>query len=168
MFHDLLRKMVPRGVDRAYRRGCGEGDAGMRSVKDLFGWPEDAFDWIVTGSIIIGLTIGAVFFTVVMYIAIYAAGNSAFLDTMHVMGAVADISFMPQHQEWVSHGKTHSLDTIPDKWYLNIETPDGYDWMSIQHAPWTWQQKGKRVDVDYHIGRLDHKVRIETIRTVSP
>jgi hypothetical protein len=64
-------------------------------------------------------------------------------------GTITDISFQEAHD--VKKVK-RSPRRIPDRWYINIRTQLGTDYVVIEHAPWEWQRVGVCVRVDAEVG----------------
>lgn len=112
------------------------------------------------------MALGAVF---VAFLAVLALGGIIVVfqestdwkvgEPFAIENTISEISFSPEHKESVSHGKTSSTETIPDKWFiLFCRIKDGAAsgecfWKPIRHAPWSWQKAGQRVTIfwqDWH------------------
>ncbi len=93
---------------------------------------------------------------------IYEGVNWLGVGQQETSGKISEISFYGAHTERRC-AKTCHTEYVPDKWYLSITTRQGSDWMTINHAPWGWQQSGSSVSVTYERSRLDNKFSITSI-----
>ena len=108
---------------------------------------------------------------VVIWSVLGFAGCCAVIDVADLLGVSAatadgviyDVSFQAQHQENGS-SRHMSARTVPDTWWLDVRFDGGRDVLKIQHAPWDWEQKGSRVEVEYAVGRLTGDVHVSGIR----
>lgn len=101
----------------------------------------------------------------------YEALDDIGAKTGTTTGQIIDVSFRAEHTEIqdVMIGKTLMPMSVPvpDKWYLEIATPDGGGWMAIENAPFIWEQKGSKVVVKYKTGLFSKAFYITEIDAIT-